>query len=57
MSKSCLSCTHKDVCLARTMFIFNYFIVPERYNEVAIAKETVDIGVDCKNWQGKDPEE
>lgn len=53
MSKSCMNCAHKDVCLKRGMFLFQYYIVTGRYGEIEAAKENLDIGVDCKDYLSK----
>lgn len=53
MSHSCLSCIHKDVCLKRGMFLFQYYIVTGRYGEAEDAKENLDIGVGCENYAPK----
>ena len=50
MSKSCLTCAHKAVVLKRSMFVFQYYIVTGRYDEVKSAQEGVDIGVSCEDW-------
>lgn len=54
MSKSCLTCVHKEVCLKRGMFLFQFYVATGRYGEIEEAKEQLDISVDCKDWKGKD---
>lgn len=54
MSKSCLTCAHKNVCLKRSMFVFQYYIVAGRYDEVKSAQEGADIGVGCDDWLRKE---
>lgn len=51
MSKSCLSCSHKDVCIKRGLFVFQMFIQTGRYGEVEEAQKKLDIGVGCENWE------
>ena len=51
MSKSSMTCIHKDVCLKRSMFVFQYYIVTGRYDEIENAQKTLDIGVNCENWK------
>lgn len=50
MTTSCLNCIHKDVCLKRSLFIFQTFIATGRYDEVADVQKNLDIGVGCENW-------
>lgn len=50
MTTSCLNCIHKDVCLKRSIFIFQTFIVTGRHDEVADAQKGLDIGAGCENW-------
>lgn len=38
MERKCQNCRHVDVCLKRSLAIFNMFIVTGRYNEVENAK-------------------
>lgn len=50
MTTSCLNCIHKDVCLKRSLLIFQTFIATGRYDEVADAQKGLDIGGGCENW-------
>lgn len=49
--ENCLNCTHRDVCLMRSMAIFQMFIVTGRYDEVRTAQETLNIRPTCANWR------
>ena len=43
MERMCQNCRHVDVCLKRSLAIFNMFIVTGRYGEVESAKKTLDV--------------
>lgn len=49
--KSCLTCSHKAVCLKRSMAIFMLYIQTGRYDEVKDAQEHFDVSSDCQNWE------
>ena len=51
MEKSCLNCTHKDVCIKRSTTIFTLFIQTGRYDEVKGAQENLDVSSNCQNWK------
>lgn len=50
MEKSCLNCLHKDVCLQRSLVLFELFVTSGRYNEVEDAKVKLDVSGDCVNF-------
>ena len=52
MEKSCLTCIHKDPCIARSTTVFALFIQTGRYGEVKDAQANLDVGSNCKNWEG-----
>ena len=45
MERKCQNCRCVDVCLKRSLAIFNMFIVTGRYNEVENAKKSLDVSV------------
>lgn len=51
MEKSCLNCTHKAVCLKRSLTLFELFIITGRYGEVEDAKASLDVSADCQNFE------
>ena len=50
MERKCQNCRHVDVCLKRSLAIFNMFIVTGRYNEVENAKKSLDVSVGCEHY-------
>lgn len=44
MERKCQNCRHVDVCLKRSLAIFNMFIVTGRYNEVERQEKPRRIG-------------
>lgn len=51
MKESCLNCAHKDVCLARSIAIFQLFIVTGRDDMVPDAKKNLNIRLSCNHWK------
>ena len=51
MERKCQNCRHVDVCLKRSLAIFNMFIVTGRYNEVENAKKSLDVSVGCEHYE------
>lgn len=50
-NRSCITCTHKTVCIKRSVTIYNLYIQTGRYNDVPKALENLNIGRDCENWE------
>ena len=48
---SCLTCIHKNVCIKRSTAFFTLFIQPGRYAEIPDAQASLDIALDCQNWE------
>ena len=54
MERKCQYCRHVDVCLKRSLAIFNMFIVTGRYNAVENAKQSLDVSVGCEHYDAKE---
>lgn len=54
MGRMCQNCRHVDVCLKRSLAIFNMFIVTGRYGEVESAKKTLDVSAGCEHYDAKE---
>jgi len=48
--ESCLNCRHKDVCIMRSITIFELFIVTGREAEVGDAQKSLNIRNTCKHY-------
>lgn len=52
---SCLTCEHKDICIKRSTTIYALFIQTGRYDDVPAAKQHLDIGIGCEDWEKENP--
>lgn len=52
MHSSCYTCSHKDVCLKRGLYLFQLIAVG-RDAEVPEVKDRLDLGADCKHYEPK----
>lgn len=56
LKKSCLTCSHKDVCLQRGLAVFMLYIETGRYDEVDDAKANLDISGQCSYYTDRESE-
>ena len=47
MERKCQNCRHVDVCLKRSLAIFNMFIVTGRY-------KSLDVSAGCEHYDAKE---
>lgn len=54
MQKNCASCAHVGVCSKRMRFIVNNYLAKGRYEEIENVSKTLDISVNCNDYNEKD---